>query len=50
MTKVPRMLAVNINLKQTGFDNFSGKTMLPSLPGGCAFAAIASAPGSIIKC
>ena len=31
MTKAPRMREVNIHLKQTGFDNFSGRQ-------GCCFA------------
>ena len=48
MTKAPRIHAVNIRLKQTGFDNVSA--MLPPLPEGGALAAVASAPAIIIKC
>ena len=39
----------NDHLKQTGFDSFFRETLLPPLTGGCALAAIASAPASIIK-
>ena len=49
MIKAPRMHAVIIRLKQTGFDNFSGRQCCPSLAGGCAFAAITLTPANIIK-
>ena len=39
--------AVNIVLKQSGFDNFSGRQCCRFFPGGCALGAIASAPASI---
>ena len=49
MTKAYRIHAVNTRVKQTGFDNFQGDNVV-AFAGGCALAAIASAPANIIKC
>ena len=51
MNKAPRMHAVNIRLKQTGFDHFSWRQFYRFCREvACALAAIASVPANIIKC
>ena len=49
MNKAPRMHAVNIRLKQTGFDNFSGRQFYRLCREvACALAAIASVPAKVL--